>query len=483
MTIKFIYIYDCIISFLISHAYKKPYTCKRLFQSKKYITNYTEIINYCLVSKSWFKLVSGNLSIIYSKRNCEILNRFYDLNGDRPFKLVRNLRLFTKYNSLREYEMDAINAMRYKKVLIKIDNQDDSIEMLKYRNFYPENISFNISVFIDEYSKFFDYEYQDGVSTINKVKITGIDYNEIGLLGKIVALNPKKISYDPYSRYYGVDSLHCSYLKLFQSNYLKHIKVLFSDHIEPSEIANINNFTTSLKTLTIPILYHDIIRFVNDEQKEIGKNNCDDHESFFDIKMIEYHWNEMVNTLSNNSTIKELVLTNFCANAYCCYDKKLDTSFITYGLGLILTSIHTSIETLSLDGIDFYDLHLLGSLARSKTIKTLVLNEVNIDDIIKKVLTKNKTIRNIIIENILNLLAKYSSINLYSLSIKIFDQTYISNILEYIKLYSKFLPFKELNIFVESFNLKSLKPKINSQSINDIIINIYYNNKNKNINN
>ncbi|EGC30521.1 hypothetical protein DICPUDRAFT_92963 [Dictyostelium purpureum] len=482
MAIEFIYIYDYITSLLISNAYKKPYICKRLFQSKKYTSNNREIINYCLVSKSWFKLVSGNLSIIYSKRNCEIFNRFYDLEGDRPSKLVRNLRLFTKYNSLIEYKMDAINAMSYKKVLINIDNQDDSIEVLRYRNLYPENISFNLSIFIDEDSEFFDYEYKDGVSSINKVKITGIDYNEFGLLGKIVDLKPKKISYDPYSKYYGGDSLHCSYLNLFQSNSLKHIKVLFSDHIEPCEIAKINNFTTNLKTLTIPILYHGIIKFVNDEPKDL--NNCHDHESFFNIEKIEQHWFKMVKTLSNNSTIKELVLTNFCSNSYCCYDKKLDTSFITYGLDSILTSEHTSIETLSLDGIDFYDVHLFDALARSKTIKTLVLNEVDIHAVIRNVLIKNKTIRNIVIENkelyldIINLFSKYSSINLYSLSIKTFDQTYIPYILENVQLYSEFFPFKELNIFVESFNLKSLIPKINSQSINDKIVNIYYYKKN-----
>ncbi|EGC34387.1 expressed protein [Dictyostelium purpureum] len=492
------YIIKCILEFIYNKCkIKTHYYFKRYEFGGGTCSYNNQAIELSLVSKKWFSSIQKILSNeILNFKNFKVLKSFIE-NKEEPseFKLIRSpqimvfqsfseFQIFRKRNSIKEF----------KKVLVKVPTNKVSHIILGKIDKFPPNCVFNLTIILQDFkethlnfgSSYRDYLCSGEVNCINRIKLGGIEDQYIKY---ILKLNPRSVSYFPNFIYLDRENVNTS--AFFEdSNSLESFKVNNSVQIEPIDLASLS-LKSKLKSITVPIAFHQIIRLShnarngiieqhnNDDEEGGYSGSCIDIVSFRNNFTIESDWNLMVKVLSNNSTLKELSLYNVCGDTYDCLDEHYDTSLVSNGLASIITK-NISIETLTLEGYNFIDSTLIKSLASNQTIKTLILSSSHEELIFNQVLNgANKTIRNVILKNNIssndtfNHFKKLNHLELYSISfmnetIKSFNQT-----LEILKSSTNHqFNIKEINFYFSDSppNQKGF----NNKSINGILINVFF---------
>ncbi|EGC32218.1 hypothetical protein DICPUDRAFT_81941 [Dictyostelium purpureum] len=422
-----------------------------------YINNHSEIITLSCVNKQWFQCIRSYLILIFNFKNYKLLKT---LIKDHPFSLIKPENVpIRKYKSLREYKMTSSSKDHYTKILVHV-YEDETEELLFNSNdTFPNNIKFNLELSMDV----------SQIQTIKENKLNEINkririkklllYGNCGkdltgkILEKVLLLNPGQIVYQPFDN----EHISIDISSFFESPTLRLIEF---DVVDPYAIAKINNNSTSLKSLLVSINLNDYVRIFNG-RAPINTVNI--------LNSVEQDWSSMVQTLSNNKTIRRLSLfpNNLQGNDIdFTSDEKngehaLNLSYVTSGIKTILTSTSLAIETLEISYFDGYIQNniFLEGLIRNKTIKVLSLFSTSISPIISEVLPHNKTIKNItfrcdnnaygtILET-LELLNSNSNVDLFSLTFYITRQKVGFNAI-YDYLSNKFLhhSIKEFNFYL-----------------------------------
>ncbi|EGC33046.1 hypothetical protein DICPUDRAFT_81152 [Dictyostelium purpureum] len=499
MTVLPDYLYSQILNEIVLHIYNNKLK-EFYFSSSGWKFNNTEILGYC-ICKKWFNILSNlllehlsfnNYKLIkylikdnsnntdtYIDNNIEnnsIDNSNYNYNNknnininnnnsnNQNYKLIQNNNKIKVYKSLKEYEID--NSKQYSKVLVIINNEEDSIIVLENIKNYPDNCQFNLILTSQELieREFPAITNTIGGDIINNIKFIYIYFTDIehtrnlNLWNKFSKLNPKEVVAFSIGT---SDFSHLLKIQSIQSLMMPSLDILI-------DFSKLDNSSTSIKKLSLSL---------------------------------KDYWCSIVKTLSNNSTIKELILTNKCNvtldeskysngcsiiknscsgggdssssdkdydgadvshssdedDGYGIDSSQLDLSLINKGFETIFTSAVSSIESLCIHYFNFIDSSFLSSLSRNTTIKNLILKYTEVEPFFKQVLHINKTIRNLVVEytdtdneeleSLFNLLKQYS-INLYSVSVIGHYSNDHQECLEIVKRNQiSLLNIKEFNIF------------------------------------
>ncbi|EGC30865.1 hypothetical protein DICPUDRAFT_157341 [Dictyostelium purpureum] len=405
-----LYIYGYIIDFII---FQKINGQLYKFRSAGYngTINNNEIINYALVCKSWFKMTRLSLELSLTYLCFDFFKPLMANNiNNSQFKIIKNpnFRLFHSYKDYYEFvnNNDDFNNSNNNnlKVLINIEGPiEDFNPYIDYPNIkFQDNVEFDFKI---------NYGVKDVLNKINNLKI-----NKIALVGMLPAnflthrkdrmdivkkLLPKRVEYrESFS--------HTDYTNIFEMESLQFIEIIGGDHVEPKTLARINNEKTKLETANIPIYFHDIIRAVNEVElpttniytKKICRNLCQNIEFPSHIRnQVKNDFVMMINTLSENRTIKCLFLINICYKGECNIDN-LDYSFVTNSLKSLILNNRT-IKDLGLHYFDFMDNNIISALKETRTLRTLTIVPIktklleSITTIIEQIVSHNKSIRDL----------------------------------------------------------------------------------------
>ncbi|EGC37132.1 hypothetical protein DICPUDRAFT_77234 [Dictyostelium purpureum] len=479
-------------------------------------TQNNETILISLVSKSWFSYCSKIITNLlkqsnhlrlyqfikdnryninnYSNNENNSYNNGYNkdnINNLQSWKLIKKVTYIRiSYDELKYLKgnKDSFNNIRIKVDNLDLDNKQitemkslnqeikgikeiKELEQIKY----PHNFEFQINIG-DHYNSF-NESFSNNQNNNLSLNLYGIS---VPLL-ELMKLKPRRVQYQPNE--YAIDTyIHRSYTCFFKSECLEELHISRSDHVNPFDISTINNESTRLKSVSISILFHSIIKGLNDYNKIIKsdinhydnsksniamrylKNEC--NERYRGIKLInsvKEDWDQMVATLSINSTIKELHLNNFKCIRACHFQ---DVSVVTLGLGQIFSSPFTSIETLKLENFDFIDPILLSGLSQSKTIKNL---SIILDSSHKKSFQKVSLI-----------FEKYLILDISLRNLEIISNLSLCDFISIFQEYQNNLALYSISIFLDNYiknEILIFKNNILSSQLN-IIEFIFYNNNN-----
>ncbi|KAN0042569.1 hypothetical protein ACTA71_011377 [Dictyostelium dimigraforme] len=436
-------------------------------------------------------------------RNYNILNNLIDNNNNNKYKIIKLISIFNNDNNnhpnsnnnklikvfktLKEFENELfkqnkklIPIISYKKILINVNNHNDSMTVLSSIKYYPLNCRFNLIIASDgriskkdipivtkdklnapttdyqDLNNFSHIEFDDETKNqfktmkrINKITIMGEYMNELfdenieTIFNKICQLYPRKLKFNPiYDRHI---SKHFNYPScIFNLKSLKSLKFGIGDYIDLIDILKIDNKTTNIKNLSFHFQFHPLIKSRYESGIYVFGKTCRkkylsttrDHGIHRDLD--GKNFSSSIESLSKNSKIKKLNFSDYCRNRLCLFEfenQQPQQQFdfqkqLNKELGLLITSPFNRIETLMIENWFFNDTHFYECLATNKNIKTITINHYNIEPFFKYTLSTNKTIRNLIIKSFKGFNDKFEPIhlkpymnsiisNLYSISILI----------------------------------------------------------------
>ncbi|EGC37233.1 hypothetical protein DICPUDRAFT_77097 [Dictyostelium purpureum] len=352
-----------------------------------------EIREYSLVSKYFFKIVSNALQENININNYSVLKSFFNIKKKKVLNRISDNTL----NIVNIFKEDIIGS--------------DEINSL-------ENCKFNLLIMIKDYMEPLGYLSRLKVN-INKLYINGSNFLFYHIVNKSVfhiieRFNPKEIEFEPIE-----PRFHSNFSKLFSIKSIEKITISSGDHVEPQNFSRFDNEATNLKYLSIPILFHNIIRSANGTNDY--ENGCDPLYYGAHNASALKEWKSMINVLASNKTIDYLVLKNFCLNEKCI-DTKLNCSLVTKGLKKLL-QLNSTLKTLGLFDLDFFDDEIEAGLIKNTSINHLILfNESfqvtnnSLSRLFKNILPFNKSIQNIFFKWTFSLhyLFEFINENLYS---------------------------------------------------------------------
>ncbi|EGC32453.1 hypothetical protein DICPUDRAFT_81710 [Dictyostelium purpureum] len=354
-------------------------------------SKHNEVMNLCLVNKYWFKAVQYVLKKLLTFSNKPFLSSFIlkypnnfinnnnNNNNNYYGKLIENISILpTNIEDINTHSKN-YDMVRVKINLNKIsDSQNQTaIKQLKSKliEFLP-NYEFHLIIGNNSTNIDFTNDHNNNIS----LHVMGHSQP----LEDIIKLKPRKIFYQPNDHINHFSQIvHINCKSFFKLDSLEDLRISDKDWVNPYDISKINNETTKLKVVSVNLLFHTIIKGLwrvkeNNEisTKFFSNACCSDYNSLglgLEVKnSILEDWAKMVETLKNNSTIKELKLYNF----KCIYNciEKIDTSIVTLDLEEIFKSPVSKIETLTLKNFDFLDASILTGIAKSKSIKNLTID-------------------------------------------------------------------------------------------------------------
>ncbi|EGC29398.1 hypothetical protein DICPUDRAFT_84572 [Dictyostelium purpureum] len=509
MTLLANYVYDIILNNILSYIYNNDYLN---FNHLNYhhsiapfyiISNNNEVIQYSLVCKKWFQLVSqilpglvthlnnDTLGFLMEKPslpspNQEVLEQLQKSQPDSAHHEKQNYKLIKLSDSTKtcrsirdnDQELKSQVANSYKKLYVDVE-YDETEEFLSNINNYPNNCEF----------KKFD---SDSIK-----KIRSLEVSLCSIAETIPLLNIELRSLECYFNRYSAAKIEIEFFSSeFQTiqfpNLIKEPKDNSNENISPnlnnsnnnSITSNSNISSSSLSKLENLFFSFDIFKLFTGMMNINSTTTSDQIESQF---------GNIINQLSNDKTLKKLKIAHFCKAESCiCKPGPLGFEMVYSGIKTIIAK-STSIQSF---GISFANEKvndsIIQSMIENKSIRNLILHGLNAATIIEKVLPFNRYIRNLtltlnetddinLILNSLNLLSK-SSIDLYSLSL-VFVYNHLNTVLE--SVCNLNISVKEISIdasttdstivrsdFNEEYE-RTIFYKINHNHNSNIIINVF----------
>ncbi|KAM9951341.1 hypothetical protein ACTFIT_002019 [Dictyostelium discoideum] len=519
-----------------------------------------EVLNLCLVSKEWYFLISPLISYeiikdhgediimdkwfrkeLYQNQYIEQFKNVSNINNSiesiGPSRYLKNEPIYISVLSISKYSL----SQSLNKIFKLIINKNWSIIKIKKEiisDFFSNNI-----IIIKSYGK----NYPDTEKYNNFKRVSFICVNEMKyeatctfppipnrqLLSEIACLNKplgvelkfwKKLPCNSFiDKYFyslqfiycfckfdnfnkvielKIDGLQFSHLVNNDLTQLKHLKLyscpssLHASTLQPGALISLNKRCPTLKTLAIQVPFHLINKHYHG--CKITKQ-CFNGDNL--SKNISKEWNELIVTLSNNTSIVNLTISNFPCEYFLdpikCYEysnlelNENTIKCISDGFYNLIKNNKT-IKFLRLINIDCsVSPNSFSALLFNSTIKTLVINNFSIgpsfstsiiEYLFSDIFSKNDSLSSSSSSSSsLNIMYNYSSIRRIKFSV---DKTdlysnikWISFILNCMKkypnttLYSIQLP---IDIFDNYDDVISLFQSPNSISINELILDFPY---------
>ncbi|KAM9969106.1 hypothetical protein ACTFIW_003390 [Dictyostelium discoideum] len=482
-----------LINYLLIPKNKK-YINKNFYYSKLGLYNYQdEILNLCLVSKEWYFFISPLISYEILKDHDQdvIMDKWFrkefyqnqytkqygynskfnsSIKSIKPSRYLKNKPIYISVLSISKYSLSQSFIKNYKLIINKnwsiikikkdiisdffsnkiiIINSDDENfpDTEKYKNF--KRVSF---ICIDEAIYYPKHSYPltpksqllSEIACFNKplgVKLKFWKKVPNNLVVKKYFFSPQFIycfcKFNNFNKLIElkIDSFQFSHLVNNDLNQLKHLKLYskpFSLHastLQPGSLISLNKRCPNLKTLAIQVPFHLINKHYHGCKIT---NQCfyGDNPS----KNISKEWNELIVTLSNNTSIVNLTISNFP----CEYSLDPINCYIYSNLEFN----ETTIKCIS-DG--FYNL-----IKNNKSIKFLRL--LNIDCSVSpnsfSALLFNSTIETLVLHNYSNGPSFSTSIIEYLFS-NIFNKNVLSSS------YYNYSSIRRIKFSVDKMNLFS----------------------------
>ncbi|EGC31293.1 hypothetical protein DICPUDRAFT_156867 [Dictyostelium purpureum] len=429
------YIFEYMLTCIIRYIYRFSYSPITL--------NNNEVINYALVSSNWFEIITKILSVIKIK-NYNLLTGLIEApisptnQQIQKYKLIKSKDSVKVFNSFQQFNED--NNRDYRKIIFDLTHTP-GLEAFKCLDMYPNDCEINLSAFRDELTSFLS----DTSSSIHICKrdFSKIKKISIAEVSSDLVYRLLNINYNGEINYYDI---------FFYSNFK--IKLHFKENsgnkinidplvFNPSDYNNNNNNNerVSLGILKKFSLETDFETLVVKAASNTTNNDT-----------LEKQWDYIVNKLSTDQTLKKLTLNHTCEKGTCACFQGLDQALVYKGFAAILLN-NSRVSTMELYSYIEVDQEIFKGLAGNKSIKSLSINGDSFPTIIRSVLSKNKTIRNIFVstqnvENViesLHLLQNNNQIDLYSITFDIRAPD-IKEVLNLIKLNS-YPNIQQLNIY------------------------------------
>ncbi|KAM9969114.1 hypothetical protein ACTFIW_003398 [Dictyostelium discoideum] len=530
----------------------KKYINKNYYYSKLGLYNYQdEILNLCMVSKEWYFLISQLISYEIIKDHGEdiIMDKWFrkelyqyqykeqfgnisnnnSMKNSKPSRYLKNKPLYISVLSISKYSLSKTLIKIFKliinknwsiikikkeivsdffsnKIIIIKSNGKNFPDSEKYKNF--KRVSF---ICIDEtvaHNRACSYpltpnrQLQSEIGSINKP--LGV---ELKLWKKLQDnLNVDKYYYSPHLIYcfckfnnfnklieLKIDSFQFSHLINNDLTHLKHLKLyskefsLQTSTLQPGALISLNKRCPNLKTLAIQVPFHLINKHYHGCKIT---NQCFPGDNL--SKNISKEWNELIVTLSNNTSIVNLTISNFpCEfsldpkNCYLYSNLEFnETTIKCISDGFYnLIKNNKSIKFLRLLNIDCsVSPNSFSALLFNSTIETLVIYNFSqgpsFSTSIIEYLFSNIFNKNVLSSSSYN----YSSIRRIKFSVDKMDLysniKWISFILNCIKKYPNSTLYSiqlSIEIFDNYDDVISLFQSPNSITINELILDFPYN--------
>ncbi|EGC37611.1 hypothetical protein DICPUDRAFT_149766 [Dictyostelium purpureum] len=457
------YIFLYILKTIIEYIYSK-------FEITIYIpikpfTNNNEVIQYALVSKYFFSLVSKILSSQLSFKNYIMLKGLIETAANKSnFKLIKRKDSKIYYSLVQDYIMDyktgRFGENVFNKVLISSGYNIDSINILRSISIYPSNFRFDLLCSLSEFTENFKFvNYEKDLEKIKVLKTT--DCNSlVPLYNFLKRVGLKSIV---YTDFYCENGISFSFeFKSTQNN-----KITIDNIFFPKEC--ISNSSSSV----LSKLDHFVLSI---KAKRLLKVS----NSYFEGESKKKLWDHIISCLLNQPTLCEFVYNHGCRSGLCfCNLHGIEVPDITKGCRAILSSPLNRIKTFIININDEIDINLVEGIKENKTVSKLVLTGASRANTIANILLINRTIRHLVYynsEDFLNLLLilkqpSFSSIELYSIS-NIFDINLNLNLtLDLIKSYH--YSINEFNL-IHSYDFLNNNKSLNFQIVShhNTIINV-----------
>ncbi|EGC40057.1 hypothetical protein DICPUDRAFT_74430 [Dictyostelium purpureum] len=324
------------------------------------------------------------------KIDIQLLNHYFDLS--------------TTSSSINNIHTNNNNKLQKNKIINLITEQTLK-KLWEYEREISDNVHYNVRLYTNHSNNdSIIYLKQDPTCEL-KIENLYIDMehkqNEDDDFKAISKLKPKNLKCFLWRFNNSNQDLtyHVNYSPLFKMNcsMIQSIEI-GGDHVDPYIVSMVKNLPM-LHTLTISLLFHDLMRYFSGDINN-GRVNTGVHQfgnrGFYTYEngcgrqhggglmeseewSIDRGWYEMIESLSDHKSLLNLTLINRCSRGIHCHKFQEIPAMVTSSLNSFL-SRNKSITYLNLHNWDFIsDRTLLDSFSSSNnsTIKTLVLKEID----------------------------------------------------------------------------------------------------------
>ncbi|EGC39702.1 hypothetical protein DICPUDRAFT_96485 [Dictyostelium purpureum] len=491
------YICEYILETILYYYYKKDL----IFYLDQYlISNNNEIIQYSLVSKTWFQCVSNILPKLNKCYNCNV---FKGLSVQNPsqvtqkFKLIKiqdSIKVFSRLSQFQDLTSEEFNSKDYKKIYINETLfADQATRLLDSIEKYPENCNFGTIILspldLIKLSKNKTTEKKKGVS-FQKIKNITLSGNKDALLD-ILELDLKSIEfYETMS--------HSLELKFKQNQSSKKLSIddlVFPQYMDAdqsfSKLKKFSYLTTVDKVIDINFKYQDENdemefeeEFQDDDQDENDGMEAEDEVQDGTSNIVK-SWQYYVDRLSNDPNFTSFSIAHQCDRGCNCRFK-INNDLIVDGYKSILSNPKSNLKVFKCYGGKLStNIQLFEALKVNKSIVDVHISSAYFETIIETILSTNvnRTIRNLTVttREVQDRLCTHGlkllcdkKIDLHSITIIIKKSNFNPNFyLDFIKSSSLKFNINEINIINDiGLDIGKIKTVFYQKISNNTIINI-----------